>query len=122
MGLNGCIRCEYGCPHATYDVSGEITDKADKKPIDNIRVTVKDTTGIQLLPNAFTEKDGRYNVLYDDGFPQNVIRIVAEDTTGVYEADSVQVNVKFDKKGVSKNDNWNEGTTTVQQDFHLKKK
>ncbi len=103
-------------PSATYNVSGKITDEANNKPIKNIRVTVKSKRGD--FQGIYTKTNGSYTML-GAGVACDSLNIVAEDATGVYEPDSVQVEVVLQGKTLSPN---YAGEATVQQDFQLKKK
>ena len=102
---------------ATYDVSGKVTDETNDKPVKNIRVTVKSKRGD--FQGIYTKTNGSYSML-GAGVPCDSLNIVAEDTTGVYEPDSVQVEVVLVPG--KNNDSRYAGKATVRQDFHLKKK
>ena len=102
---------------ATYDVSGKIKDEANNEPIKNIRVTVKSKRGD--FQGIYTKTNGSYSML-GAGVVCDSLNIVAEDTTGVYEPDSVQVEVVL-VPGKNKDDRY-AGKATVHQDFQLKKK
>ena len=118
MGGNECV-VMYGVlpATATYDVSGKIKDEANNKPIKNIRVTVKSKRGD--FQGIYTKTNGSYSML-GSGVVCDSLNIVAEDTTGVYEPDSVQVEVVL-VPGKNKDDRY-AGKATVHQDFQLKKK
>lgn len=126
LGLNGCFRCEYGTPHATFEAAGTVTDE-DNKPLENIRVTLKDRYRPNLdyrrtMPDVYTADDGTYTVGPYDFFPVDSLDIIVTDTTGVYASDSVSVKVDYDRSNVEWGDNWNDGDGYVHQDFQLKKK
>ena len=130
MGLTGCIRCaygpnpdvEYGCPYATLDMSGTITD-SEAQPLENIQVSVKlnPVPEAGRIPVAFSAEDGTYEGELEGVFPLETATLYAEDTTGVYASDSAVVELKYDNSQVSPSDHWNSGTAIVKQDFQLKK-
>ena len=119
------IITEYGCPHATLDMSGIVTNQ-ESKPLENIQVSLRNGDQDESLyresePIAYTEQDGNYSVTLDGIFPITSMMVIAKDTTGVYAPDSALVELKYDNSQVSASDHWNRGTATVKQDFQLKK-
>lgn len=124
FGCNACV-CMYGVPSGDIDVSGTVTDKDANQPIENIRITIKsdERSDEPVFPVTYTETDGRYHAAHSyEGWPFRQLKIVAEDTTGVYEADSAVVEVKYKETRESRNSSWDEGQAIVRQDFQLKKK
>jgi len=121
----GCrqLVAEYGCPYATLDVSGTITD-SEAQPVKNIQVSVKLNPNPEAgkIPMAVSVEDGTYEGELDGIFPVETATLYADDTTGVYATDSAVVELRYDKSQVSKSNHWNNGTATVIQDFQLKKK
>ena len=113
---------EYGCPYATLDVSGTITD-SEAQPVENIQVSVKLNANPQAgkVPVAVSAEDGLYEGELEGVFPVQTAMLYADDTTGVYASDSAEVKLTYDKSQVSPSDRWNSGTATVKQDFQLKK-
>ena len=121
----GFTSCEspsgaYGCPHATMDVSGTISDE-EAKPVKNIHVSIKHRNH-PAMPYAYSDEEGKYRVFCDGVMPFDSVDIVATDTADVYFSDSVRVKVEYDKSKVANGDNWDNGKATIKQDFHLKKK
>lgn len=125
LGFNSCIgEMKYGVQYATLEVSGTVTDSA-AQPLEAMRVTVKhheEKWEQQMLPRTYTNELGVYNEKNEYAFPYRTLDIIVEDPSGVYERDSVRVEVTYDRKGASKDDDWWEGNAHVQQDFQLKKK
>ena len=74
------------------------------------------------LSDQYTNEDGEYYVSLEDNWPIDSVDIIVTDTADVYEGDSVRVKVDYDRSGVSKDDNWNNGKGIVRHDFQLKKK
>ena len=122
IGCQSTIMCEYGVPHATLNVSGTITN-TESQPVKNIRVSVRlnPVPEAGLVPLAVSAENGSYESELDGIFPVQTATLFADDTTGVYDPDSVVVELKYDNSGVSKSDHWNRGTATVHQNFQLKK-
>ena len=124
FGCSACL-CKYGVPHGDIDVSGTVTDQESKQPIENIRITIKsdERSDEPVFPVTYTETDGGYHA-YENrhGWPFSQLKIVAEDTSGVYGADSTIVNVQYKENAHSLGDSWNKGKASVRQDFQLKKK
>lgn len=127
MGLLG-VSChigyyEYGSPYATFEMSGTVTDEQEQ-PLENIQVAVRNRwdreNGSLGYIVCSTNPDGQYE--WRSGAYTDSIEIIVRDTAGVYESDSVNVGLEFDRSGVSKQDHWNWGKAEVQQDFVLGKK
>lgn len=127
FGCSACL-CKYGVPHGDIDVSGTVTDQESKQPIENIRITIKSNEEYAhydepAFPETYTETDGGYHAGHSyESWPFSQLKIVAEDTTGVYGADSTIVNLKYKEDAHSLGDSWNKGKASVRQDFQLKKK
>ena len=131
FGTSGCIGLygipeipgpeEYGTPYATFEAAGKVTDE-ETQPVENIRVTMKTKRENGYLSDQYTNEDGEYYVSLEDNWPIDSVDIIVTDTADVYEGDSVRVKVDYDRSGVSKGDNWNNGKGIVRQDFQLKKK
>ena len=131
FGTTGCIGLygipeipgpeEYGTPYASFEAAGKVTDEA-AQPVENIRVTMKTKRENGYLSDQYTNEDGEYYVSLEDNWPIDSVDIIVTDTADVYEGDSVRVKVDYDRSGVSKDDNWNNGKGIVRHDFQLKKK
>ena len=104
-------------PVFEFEASGDITNQ-ENKPIENIEVTIKHRGW--TMREKYSDEDGKY-LIQDDYFPTvDSIDIVARDTTGIYEPDSVRVGIVVDYK--TKKNKWSDGSFSVKQDFQLKKK
>lgn len=126
FGTTGCFMkygapTEYGVPHATFEAAGKVTDE-ETQPVENIRVKMKTKWENEYLSDQYTNEDGEYYVSLEDNWPIDSVDIIVTDTADVYEGDSVRVKVDYDRSGVAKGDNWNNGKGIVRQDFQLKKK
>ncbi len=121
LGFSSCnYMAKYGVPHAELEVSGMVTNQEAQR-LEDMRVTVKQE-GRQALPRTYTNQAGWYEEHGYIDVPRNTVDIIVEDPSGVYASDSIHLEITYDKKDVSKNDDWNEGKATVRQDFKLKKK
>lgn len=128
LGLSSCepqkkygvpddIVAEYGVPMAEFEMEGTVTDEANQ-PVPNIHVRVLNNH----VPDVYTDENGKYRSESGDFFPMQSVEIVAEDTASVYQSDTVRVELEYEETEASKNSHWNEGKTTVRQDFQLRKK
>ena len=106
-------------PRMEFEATGDITNE-DNEPIENIEVAAK-YKGHPLTTSCYSNEEGAYRI-HEGYFPDlfDSIDIVARDTSGIYESDSVRVKVEVDPS--TSRDKWFEGTFAVQQDFQLKKK
>ena len=130
FGTSGCIGLygivvpgpkEYGTPYASFDAAGKVTDE-DAQPLENIRVKIKSKWQNMHFYDQYTNEEGEYKITDGYYFPADSVDIIVADTADIYQGDSVRVKVDYDRSGVSKDDNWNEGTGIVRHDFQLKKK
>ncbi len=113
---------EYGTPYARYEVKGKVTDKENQSAVEGARVIVKPLsyeTGIASPYNndtVYTDNDGNY--LYQkEGSGLERLRVVCEDPSDTYKADSTQVSMN--PKG---GDGWYQGSDSQIVDFELDKK
>ena len=116
-GVSPEILPEYGCPYAEFEVTGKVMDQ-DSMPVNNIRVTVHHD-GALIMPEAYSAEDGRYAAFFEAAMPADQVEIIAHDTAGVYESDTVR-NIHVTYTGGD--GGWNVGHTSLEQDFILKKK
>lgn len=133
LGLFGfsCVSCveygvpvvpvaEYGCPYATFEAKGKISDE-NAKPVQNIRVQIKSRYE-SAFPEVYTDENGEYNTFTYNVLPIDSVDIIVSDTADIYASDSVRVKVDYDRSQVAPSDHWNAGSGSVYQDFQLKKK
>ena len=111
----------YGVPHATFEAAGKVTDE-ETQPVENIHVKIKSKRPGLFLLDQYTNEDGEYHFSFLVDVPDDSVDIVVTDTADIYQGDSVRVKVDYDRSGVSKDDNWNNGKGIVRHDFQLKKK
>ncbi|MDR1757843.1 MAG: radical SAM-associated putative lipoprotein [Bacteroidales bacterium] len=137
FGFQGCIRYEYGTPMTDFVLKGQITNKADKKPLKNIYVGFEPLrivpeygvpqTDYSYLPTTFTDENGNYELLYN-GFSLDYTSDV--DTIYVYDGDGEENGGQFvagtiavdwsESRKTKKSDNdWYQGEYTVTKNIEL---
>ncbi len=126
LGFSACdsmgeAPCEYGQPHCDFGLKGKVLDE-QQQPIDGARIIVKelDYDGKPVgydRPDTLYTKDGEYD-FQDKGVTNyGRYRVVCEDPSGVYKADSTDV-----KMTPTGGKGWYEGSDTKEVNFNLKKK
>jgi len=117
----GCFSCGmYGTPHAELEISGRIRNK-NKEPLEEIRVTVKTDEEERIgVPRVYTDEYGKYNTGKCMIFPRSYVDIIVEDPAGVYERDSVRVDVEYNRLGVT--EPFHKGKAHIERDFQLQAK
>lgn len=133
LGFSGCreifnLRTEYGQPHATYKVIGQVTDEGGK-PIPGIEVKgnlnyVKDGP-LQLMDKTVTtDSDGKY-ILDSSNWPGSTSAtleftdIDGEANGGEFESATLSTSLQKVAEG---DGNWYEGSYTGTGNIRLKKK
>lgn len=127
LGFSACegigdTPCEYGQPHCDFGLKGKVLNELEE-PIDGARIIVKELeqNGKPLIYNRpdtlLTKNGGRYEFIDKGVTNYGKYRVVCEDPTGIYRADSTDVQMK--PTGGS---GWYEGSDTREVDFKLKKK
>lgn len=112
---------EYGSPYAKYEIKGKVVDPG-QNPVPDARIIMRKgiyTEGaVRLIPRpdtVYTEKDGTY--LYETEGLYEMFRVVCEDSSEAYKADSTEVSPKpTGGKG------WYKGSSSDEVNFELKKK
>ena len=127
LGFSGCEspRVEYGVPHADLDIEGQVTDE-EEEALPNIQIVArhgwKDDAGTLYWQNYadtfYTDLTGHFYRYYEDIFPMEYHRIIANDTSGVYVSDSIDAAVSF--SGGDRH--WYKGHATINVTFTLKMK
>ena len=132
LGFSGCeifnLRAEYGQPHATYKVIGQVTDEGGK-PIPGIEVKgnlnyVKDGP-LQLMDKTVTTaSDGKY-ILDSSNWPGSTSAtleftdIDGEANGGEFESATLSTSLQKVAEG---DGHWYEGSYTGTGNIRLKKK
>ncbi|MBR1698250.1 MAG: radical SAM-associated putative lipoprotein [Bacteroidales bacterium] len=132
LGFSGCeiinLRAEYGQPHATYKVIGQVTDEGGK-PIPGIEVKgnlnyVKDGP-LQLMDKTVTtDSDGKY-ILDSSNWPGSTSAtleftdIDGEANGGEFESATLSTSLQKVAEG---DGHWYEGSYTGTGNIRLKKK
>ena len=127
---NGLL-CEYGSPHASYEIKGKVVDNAGKT-IPNIQVTISNTaadhSSFYVKDTLTTNAQGEFNIsagLVSFG-EDTSFKIKAEDIDGIENGgkfEEVITEVPFKKTDLKEGDgNWNAGnakkeiTITMERD------
>lgn len=124
LGFTSCFGetpDEYGSPYAKYEIKGKVVD-AEHQVIPGARILMRkgvliggDAIGFVQSDTTYTEKDGTF--LYKTEGLYGAFRVVCEDTSGTYKADSTDVYPELTGgKG------WYEGSSNDEANFELKKK
>jgi len=117
--------CEYGVPHAEFEIKGTVTNKANSQPIQNIRVIrqIHENFGDTL----YTDSDGKYTFEFQD-FPhsENVFHLKIEDIDGGENGglfDNQEIDVKITKADQVKrgNGSWYNGKFAKTQNIELER-
>ena len=109
-GLGPCL---YGQPHAYFKVEGSVLNE-EGKTVEGVKVYVRDEYG----DTTKTNQDGKY--VFEDAylFPTNTVWMIAEDPSGIYERDSVEITPRYE----GGDGDWYSGSYSTTLDFTLKKK
>jgi len=79
--FNSCdMPCEYGSPHADYELKGVVTDIETSNPIPNIRVIRKIYQ--EYGDTVYTDVEGKYAFYEGDYLENNTFRLKIEDIDG----------------------------------------
>ncbi|MBR3714078.1 MAG: radical SAM-associated putative lipoprotein [Bacteroidales bacterium] len=120
LGYSACgskddddMLCLYGQPHADFKAEGSVLNE-EGAPIAGVKVYVRYNYG----DTTKTDQNGKYVFKANDFGPTRSFWVMAEDPSGVYAADSVQVNADY-KGG---DGDWYVGSYSTTHDFTLKKK
>ena len=106
-------------PEREFEATGEITNEEDEK-LENIEVSINYSRC--NIYATYSNSIGQYRIhqLFAEYFPDSV-DVIARDTSGVYETDSVRVGVEYTPSESPVKTNI-AGKLSVHQDFQLKKR
>ena len=105
--------CLYGQPHANFRVEGSVLNE-EGSPIAGVKVYVRDHYG----DTTKTDRNGKYLFDAKNFAPYREFWVMAEDPSGVYEADSLILMPKYE----GGDGDWYSGSYSTTYDFTLKKK
>lgn len=121
LGLSACdsLICEYGSPHATYQITGKVTDKSTGKAIPNIQITFSHS-----CDTIYTDNKGEYGYGINGFIAYDTLEIKAEDIDGaanggMFASDSAQVIFTEADKTSEGNSNWDKGSYAKTINFTL---
>ena len=136
VGCNGTSDDEneadyYGCPYVNYHVEGAVLD--DKgNPLEGISIIPKviipefydEERAGQSYPvdSLTTASDGGYLWEEDHGYGSDSIRVVAEDPSGKFASDSVDVRLQLNQRKKKSDNYWYAGTLEGEVNLTLKPK
>lgn len=119
---NGTGADEYGTPYCRFEIKGKVQNE-QQQAVSHARIIVKElmNNGKPADPYYFdtlyTKEDGKYQFLAEQADGMGKYRVVCEDPSDVYKADSTEVQMEpTDGTG------WYKGSDTKEKDFILKKK
>ena len=117
LGCEGCAK-KYGSPYATYQYEGSVTNE-QQQPLKDIQVTIKAPkyNNEPIARPVFTEEDGRFRGETWGETTIDTLNVVFTDTTQVYQTDSTQMVVKWEKS----REEWCAGECEFEVNMQLKK-
>ncbi|MBR6117862.1 MAG: radical SAM-associated putative lipoprotein [Paludibacteraceae bacterium] len=126
LGFSGCElpSVEYGVPHADLDIEGQVSNE-ENEVLPDIQIVAwkgwKDGGGTlywqEYADTLYTDSTGRFYRFYENTFPLEYHRIIANDTTGTYASDTIDATVSYS----GGNGGWYEGKATLNVTFILQK-
>ncbi|MBQ1884464.1 MAG: radical SAM-associated putative lipoprotein [Bacteroidales bacterium] len=105
--------CLYGQPYANFKVEGAVLND-DGKAVNEVKVYVRDHYG----DTTKTDQDGKFVLNTNHIFPEKSFWLMAEDPSGIYQADSVEIVPKFE----GGDNDWYSGSYSTTHNFTLKTK
>ncbi len=103
----------YGEPYATFKIDGAVLNE-EGKAVEGAKVYVKNHYG----DTTKTDRNGKYLFDAKNFAPYREFWVMAEDPSGVYEADSLILMPKYE----GGDGDWYSGSYSTTYDFTLKKK
>ena len=127
LGLVGIVSCdsacEYGTPHADYEIKGTILVKDTKEPIKNIRVIHQ--YKLAWGDTIYSDEAGKYEFNYQN-YLFDIQKLKFEDIDGVEnggEFETKEIEITFTEADkVKKGDGWYEGKYSITRDIELEHK
>lgn len=126
---NGLL-CEYGSPHASYQIKGKVVDKSGKT-IPNIQITIsnasKDRGAFYLKDSLTTNTQGEFEISAGlTSFGEDTsFKIKAEDIDGIDNGgkfEDIITEVPFKKEDlVGGDDKWNAGSAQKEITITMEK-
>ncbi len=87
--LYGVIPVEYGVIYTEYIVNGNILSNSNEKAIENIKVTLRDTTNDFVADSTYSDPKGAFELSYSGDATSNTWCVRVEDIdgekTGIFE-------------------------------------
>lgn len=120
------LLCEYGSPHANYEIKGKVVDRQNN-PIPDIQIEIRDSVpsrGWAHSDTLYTNNAGEF--VWNTGeFPGMTFKLTAididdESNGGVFARDTSFVSFK-NAKYVGGDGRWNSGTATLEPQIVMDK-
>ena len=136
LGFNSCEglediiypKDEYGMPHATFKIIGDVKAEDTGNPIEGIKVKFRQKLDPEYTQEVETasDKDGKVNTSFTEWPDAENIELTFEDIDGEenggsFEPDTLRkkdLRIEFEKDNKS---SWHQGTYTITFDAKLRK-
>lgn len=129
--VNSCetIKCEYGVPHAEFEVKGKVIDADTRNAVTGVSVTLhevrynngKNTPEKYPMDSTVVNTNGEFT-LYGNGFPNDVMFVKVKDldtqSDGNYPEKVVEISLQNTEQGTG---SWDNGTYSSDVLIELKK-
>lgn len=128
--VNSCetIKCEYGVPHAEFEVKGKVIDADTRNAVTGVSVTLhevrynngKNTPEKYPMDSTVVNTNGEFT-LYGNGFPNDVMFVKVRDldtqSDGNYPEKVVEISLQNTEQGTG---SWDNGTYSSDVLIELK--
>ncbi|MBR2947308.1 MAG: radical SAM-associated putative lipoprotein [Bacteroidales bacterium] len=128
--INSCetIKCEYGVPHAEFEVKGKVIDADTRNAVTGVSVTLhevrynngKNTPEKYPMDSTVVNTNGEFT-LYGNGFPNDVMFVKVRDldtqSDGNYPEKVVEISLQNTEQGTG---SWDNGTYSSDVLIELK--
>lgn len=118
------IVLEYGTPSATYQIKGKVVDHTTKEPLRDMKVVVTPGNNSKEYfskDTLTTSADGTFAKDFERIFPCDEFKVIAQDTTGNYGKDSIQVTITKQDYAPGSSSNWFSGIAKKEVTVMMKK-
>ena len=128
--INSCetIKCEYGVPHAEFEVKGKVIDADTRNAVTGVSVTLHEvrynngnnTPEKYPMDSTVVNTNGEFT-LYGNGFPNDVMFVKVRDldtqSDGNYPEKVVEISLQNTEQGTG---SWDNGTYSSDVLIELK--
>jgi len=108
---------EYGTPHATFIINGNVKDESSSGNIKNIKVELDDNI-------VYTDESGNYQITFEDFPDDHTYTIQFKDVDGVDngEYEDLETTIEFKDAEYTGGKGWYSGETEQELNVTLKSK